>query len=166
MRVLIAAAALLLAFSVPAAAQYTTGGTIVVTPPTPSAGDSITVAVTGCDPTGGEVAVRIDGVDVGTATVGSDGTFTADFVVPQEAQGPVDVEALCDNGVLGSVITVQVADLPFQDGGAQLPRTGSNSTVVLLRAGVGLLGIGALFLIAVALKRDEYQAAHAGASHG
>ncbi len=166
MRVLIVAAALLVAFSVPAAAQYTDGGTIVVSPPTPAAGDVITVAVTGCDPGGGQVTVLIDGVDVGAASVGTDGAFTANFVVPQEAQGPVDVEAMCDNGVLGSVITVQVADLPFLEGGAQLPRTGSNSTIALLRVGVGLLGIGALFLIAVAIKRDEYEAAHAGAGYG
>ena len=84
---------------------YSPPGSITVTPPTPAPGDIITVTVEGCGSTSGIVDVFIDGVFVGTATV-EDGSFTQDFVVPLEAQGPVNVEVFCDDIVLASIIDV------------------------------------------------------------
>lgn len=168
MRLLILAAAALLAAvapaavpaaSAPAGAQgYDPPGTITVTPPTPEAGEAVTVAVTGCAPAPGAVDVLIDGVFVGRGQVDADGAFTADFIVPLEAAGEVSVDVRCDNGVLSSVIDVLIPALPFQedgDDGDTLPRTGADSTVPLAQLGAGLLGAGCLVLLAASRRRED-----------
>ncbi len=129
---------------------YSPPGQITVTPPSPAPGDTVTVAVEGCDPAPGTVDVFIDGVLVGTAEVGPDGSFVQDFVVPLEAQGAVPVDVVCDSGVLSSIVDVQVGPLPFQPDG--LPRTGSEAAT-LARVGAGLVGVGLVVLVAA--KRRE-----------
>ena len=142
---------------------YSPPGSITVTPPTPAPGDVITVTVEGCGSTSGTVDVFIDGVFVGTATV-EDGSFSQDFVVPLEAQGPVNVEVFCDDIVLASIIDVQVGTLPFQP--PDLPRTGSE-TATLARIGMGLVGVG-LVAVLGARRREQrvYEPVHVAPSGG
>lgn len=155
-----AACGLFCALAPTAAAQsagYAGEGTIVVTPPTPSPGDEITVTVTGCSPAPGEVDVLIDNVLVGRAQVDPDGSFQQDFVVPLESQGQVTVEVRCDTEVLASIVDVQVAPAPFQQD--NLPQTG-NETQPLLQAAAILIGLGFLFLV-VSRRDREPQGRHA-----
>ena len=141
---------------------YSPPGQITVTPPSPAPGDSVTVSVEGCQPAPGTVDVFIDGVLVGTAEVGSDGSFVADFVVPLEAQGAVPVDVDCDDEVLSTLIDVQVGPLPFQP--EDLPRTGSEAAT-LARVGTGLVGVGMVVLV-LAKRREaaETVPAHAAPS--
>lgn len=169
MKLLILVAAALLLLPAPAGAQgYNPPGTIVVTPARPvSPGELVRVTVTNCDPPpGGVVTVFIDGIDVGTATVGPGGGFSEEFAVPLEAEGDVTVSVQCDNGLLSTIITVVLPDLPFQDddpddpdvgdrGGDNLPRTGLSSTKPLARIGVGLMAFGALLVFIVSRRREE-----------
>lgn len=145
-------------------AGYTPKATIVVSPAAPSPGDDVTVTVTGCTPAPGEVDVRIDGVLVGQAQVGPDGSFVQDFTVPLEAQGPVPVEVDCDSEVLASIIDVRVGTLPFQP--QDLPRTGSDAQP-LLQVAAALVAIGVLF-IALGRRREtatQPQPRHAATPH-
>lgn len=169
MKLLILAAAALLLLPAPAGAQgYNPPGTIVVTPPNPEPGDLVRVTVTNCQgPPGSTVVVRIDGIEVGTATLGPTGEFSEEFPVPLESEGEVLVEVDCEQGVLSTIITVVIPDLPFQDptptpapgvgdrDQPNLPRTGSSSTMPLVRAGVSLLAIGTIILFVVAKRREE-----------
>ncbi len=157
---IIAVSVLLVLLAAPAAGQgYDPPGTIVVSPPNPFAGELVNVAVTGCEPARGQVDVLIDGVVVGQADVDASGSFSADFRVPLEAAGEVLVEVRCSNGVLASVIDVQVPDLPFQDdddkGPGLLPMTGTSSVRHLAQLGAALLGLGCLLVLAVARRRER-----------
>ena len=146
----------------PSPAGYNQDGTIVVTPPNPEAGDFVNVAVTGCQPAPGEVPVYIDGIYVGDAQVGPDGSFSQDFQVPDVPPGPVMVEVRCSNEVLGSMIEVQAAQPP---GGGQLPQTGTSSTGPLVQFGAGLLGVGVLLILLADRRNTDrtnpYHARHA-----
>lgn len=156
---MLAGAMLLVVSSTVAAAQYQPPPTLEVSPPNPRPGDPITVTISGCEPFGGEVPVFVDGVLVGKAELDDTGSFTGDFLVPDEAAGEVMVEVRCDNEVLGSIITVQTAELPFIDDdagdapGPNLPRTGANSAP-LAQAGLALIGVGAIFW-AISTRRHE-----------
>jgi hypothetical protein len=162
MKLLILATAFLLVATPPAAAQgYEPPGTITVTPPTPSPGEAVTVAVTGCTPAPGQVDVLIDEVIVGQADVGPDGSFTEDFLVPLDASGEVRVEVRCANEVLGSFVDVQTPDQPFRQGDS-LPRTGTSTTRPLVQVGMALLGLGCLAVLVADRSRrgDGYSPLH------
>lgn len=146
----------------PQTAGYTEEGSIVVTPPNPEPGDDVTVTVTGCSPAPGDVDVRIDGVIVGQAQVGPDGSFEQDFTVPLEAEGQVAVEVECESEVLSSIVDVQVGTLPFQP--QDLPRTGSE-TQPLLQLAAGLVGLGVLFLV-LGRRREQHEVVPAHAKTG
>ncbi len=168
---IIAAVVLPLLAAAPAAGQgYDPPGTIVVTPPTVAPGDLVNVAVTGCQPAPGQVDVVIDGIVVGQADVDASGSFSADFRVPLEAAGEVLVEVRCGNGVLSSVIDVQIPDLPFQDdgGGPPLPMTGAGAVRMLAQLGAALVGLGCLLVLLVSRRRsaDETAEEAVAARHG
>ena len=86
------------------------------------------------------------------------GGFVVDVVVPDAVGPTADVVAACDGGVLSSVITIDLGDLPFapdDEGGAPLPRTGSSSAGPLARLGAALLGVGALMVILAGRRRED-----------
>ena len=146
----------------PQTAGYTPEPSIVVSPPNPEPGDDITVTVTGCSPAPSDVDVRIDGVIVGQAQVGPDGSFEQNFRVPLEAQGQVAVEVECESEVLSSIVDVQVGTLPFQP--QDLPRTGSE-TQSLLQLAAALVAVGVFFVV-LGRRREQDPAVPAHAKVG
>ncbi len=168
MKLLITAAALVvLVLSINAAAagaQYKPPGTIVVIPSTPAPGGTVTVTVTGCEPAPGMVDVLIDDVLVGQASVGADGSFEEDFVVPLKSEGEVRIEVLCAGAVLSSVVDVRIPGVPSEPGAGTLPRTGANSTIPVAQAGAALLGVGVM-LVLFATRKQAPESRHALGAH-
>jgi hypothetical protein len=115
---------------------------------TVQAGDPVTVTGENCN-IGAEVTVTFGGVEVGTTTVGADGTFSLTFDVPAgTAAGTYAVEATgCGADVLGTTVTV--GPVAIGPPPAALPRTGSSSTEPLVRTGAVLLAAGAVLVYAV-----------------
>ena len=151
--------AALLALAGPASAgeEYTPPPGIEVDNDTPEPGDSVTITGEGCE-VGAEVSITLDGVEVATATIGEDGTFSATFDVPADAEpGDYEVQVIgCGTEVLSSIITVGGAVTTTSIGGAALPQTGSSSTEPLVRTGAVLVAAGGVLVYAV---RRRQQAA-------
>lgn len=162
MRLLTLVVAFLLIAPPTAIAQYATAPNLLVSPSNPAPGENVTVEITDCLPGGGPVDVLIDGVIVGQAELDANGNFVGDFPVPLEAGGSVQVQVTCNGEVLSAILNVETPDLPFQgddddDGGDQLPRTGSNGSVPLTQAGMALVGLGCALSV-IAKRRQDAEA--------
>lgn len=148
----------LVALAGPATAgeDYTPPPTIEVDDPNPGPGDSVTISGASCV-IGAEVSITLEGVEVATATVGADGTFSATFDIPADAApGDYLVQVIgCGTEVLGTTITVS-GPAPTPGGSGALPETGSSNTEPLVRTGAVLLAAGAVLVFAV---RRRHQAA-------
>lgn len=149
-------AALVLAISGTAHAQYGPG----TTPTTTTPGDiplvdvvrGETVDVRGDECAGGaSVTVTYDdGTVLGTFTADGDGTFVSTITIPTGSSlGEHLVTATCGDveqflrvNVLGEQITTPGGSAP----GGALPRTGSSNTAPLVGIGAGALVLGAAFL--------------------
>ena len=104
-------------------------------------GDSVTVYATGC-PAGVPVSFYLDGAPVASATTQVDGVASATFVVDVPA-GRHSVTNSCNNVSL----TLVVAEGAAADG-PPLSRTGSDTTLLLVRISAMALTIGGLLLLA------------------
>lgn len=173
--------ALVALVAAPASAQYPD---ITVSPGTVGPGGTVTVTGQGCSPgepvtislrpsaEDADRAIPAAGAVVATTTADENGDFSADFVIPADAQpGSYDVVVEC-GGITRVAGLVLVADdatpppstpAPTDPGGqgsnnggsgsGNLPGTGSNLNGYGL-LGAGLLTIGGLFLLGARNRRS------------
>ena len=94
--------------------------------------------------------------DLGTAQPAADGSYTKQVTIPSgTGPGSYEIQARCEgvlgNGVVRSVAITVVAAAAQQS--ATLPRTGSDVTMPLTAAGIGLIALGGLAVVAVRRRR-------------
>lgn len=153
----------LFAFGTAAQAQYGGGETVTVVQ-----GETISVTGDGCAPGATVTFAIIAGsfnADAGTATAGSDGSFTATITVPLATPvGAATATATCD-GPGGETVTkvlnlnVIAASTPTPINGGALPRTGSDNTQTLLGVGAGFLLLGGTLAVGARRTRRSTVAA-------
>lgn len=121
---------------------------ITVDKPSVNPGDTVTVSGQGCA-SGASVTIQLNGQTVATATAGQGGTFSVSFSVPAGTPaGTYQISAVnCAAQVLSTSITVAGAVTPTT-APSVLPRTGSDTTDTLVRAGVVLVTAGGLLAFA------------------
>ena len=128
--------------------NYAGSATITVQPAGPvSPGQEITVIGEGFPPNC-EVDITVNGVVVGTVTTSPTGTFTFGYTLGSNISGTVTIGAVAGG-------FVREVTLPVMTSGATttvpaagpLPRTGSD-TDWMVGAGIGLLAVGGLLLLA------------------
>lgn len=136
-----------------AGAQYQPGQPgLVLIPSTVTIGGSVTATGFGCRP-GQTVVLTIDGTTVATTVAKDDstGSFEATFTAPG-TPGNYTVVATCGLTIVSSILTV-IAN-PTTTVASTLPRTGSDdSTLALARAGLVLVVVGGLVVLAVRRRR-------------
>lgn len=147
-----------ISFAPAAFAQYQPGTPgLVLTPSTTTPGATVDAIGFGC-PKGATVVLSIDGTTVGTTKARTDdrGSFDGTFPAPQTA-GTYTVTATCGSTIVSSILTVLATPTtpPTTVVIAQLPITGSNSTLFLVRVGLLLIGAGGLAVLAVRRKRES-----------
>jgi hypothetical protein len=132
--------------------------TIAASDTTPCPGGATTITGEGFD-AGSTVQLTLDGTtSLGSATVGDDGTFSVEVTIPETTATGEHTVSATGTGIdaaITATLEVVSCEAPATTttvvGGA-LPRTGSNSTMPLVRAGLALTAIGGV-LLAVAAKR-------------
>jgi LPXTG-motif cell wall-anchored protein len=172
-RIVVLAVALVALMAAPAMAQQypPSENLITVSDSTPCPGQAVTVAAQ-TFAAGGAVTVKLGDAVVGTPTADANGKISLEVTVPAgQAQGAVAVTATgpgTDDApqltVTASVDVVACneappATVPGGGGGSaggspDLPKTGSDSTMTLVRVGVALAAAGGL-LLAVSTKRRK-----------
>lgn len=171
MRKTITILALILAafFIAPGAATAGTYGPeedATVSDSNPAPGEPFTFSASGFEP-GSEVTIAVNtddatvtpaGVTAQTVTASSSGVATAVITIDVEGTYTISASGIgADGQPLTVSETVVVGDGTagsgvVSDGGAALPRTGSDSVAAQLWAGVGLIGVGAA-LVALTVSR-------------
>jgi LPXTG-motif cell wall-anchored protein len=173
-RMVVLAMALVALMATPAMAQQypPNENLITVSDTTPCPGQSVTITAQTFT-AGGAVTVKIGGAVVGTPTADANGKVSLDATIPAgQAQGAVQVTATGPAGADTPTLTVNAAvdivacnetpatTAPAGGGGAggggDLPRTGSDSTMTLVRVGVAMAAVGGL-LLAVSSKRRKHR---------
>jgi LPXTG-motif cell wall-anchored protein len=173
-RILVATAAMLLAFgAAPAGAQSSNASPCA--PGGPGAnqypprdcgvggnrsqvrpGEAITV--TGQCPQGTQtVSFDLDpgNVNLGTATPDAQGNYSRDVTIPTGTRpGQYTIEATCEGVAGAGVVRSFAVQILGAVAGGTLPRTGDSSTVPLLAAGAGLVATGAVAVLAVRRRRS------------
>jgi LPXTG-motif cell wall-anchored protein len=166
-RMAVLAVAFVALMAAPAVAQqYPPGENLItVSDTTPCPGQAVTIAAQ-TFAAGGAVTVKLGDTVVGTPTADADGKVSVEATVPAgQAQGAVQVSAtgpgtddepsLTVNAAV-EVVACNEAPPPTTPsgggGGSDLPKTGSDSTMTLVRVGVALAAAGGL-LLAVSTKR-------------
>jgi LPXTG-motif cell wall-anchored protein len=159
-RGLVLLAVVLCAFSfAPAAhAQYQPGTPgIVLTPSTTTPFEPVTAIGFGC-PKGSTVVITIDGERVGQTTTKDDerGSFETKFPAPG-TPGTYTVTATCGSTLVSSILTVIATPTTPTTviTTVELPITGSDSTMFLVRAGLLLIAVGGLTVLAVRRRRES-----------
>ncbi|MGH9213812.1 MAG: hypothetical protein ACRD2C_24535 [Acidimicrobiales bacterium] len=144
-----------------AAQQYPPDvNSVTVSDTTPCPGDVVTVSGTVAGEgfeEGTTVVVTLDGAtQLGTPSVGADGTFSLDVTIPADLTGEHTIVATGTGSDVSLSATFEVGDCDATTttvaAGGSLPRTGSNSTMPLVRAGLALAAVGGV-LLAIAAKR-------------
>jgi hexosaminidase len=163
----------------PAAAQQypPAENLITVSDTTPCPGGPVTITAKTFTP-GSTVDIALDGAPLATATAGDDGVVTVEATVPETTalgahnitatgmggdQSPLHLTASVD--VVSCDETAPPTTAPAAGGGGggdDLPRTGSDTTMTLVRVGLALAALGGV-LLAVATKRRRRRAVHAPA---
>jgi LPXTG-motif cell wall-anchored protein len=168
-RILVLAVALVGFMAAPAMAQqYPPGENLITVSDTaPCPGDAVSVSAKTFQ-AGGAVTVKLDDSVVGTPTADANGVVELRITIPAgQAQGAVAITAT-GPGADGEVALTASVDVTACNetpattvpaggggaggGGSDLPRTGSDSTMTLVRVGVAMAAIGGV-LLAVASKR-------------
>lgn len=132
--------------------------TISASDTTPCPGGATTITGTGFEP-GTVVTLTLDDTtSLGTPTAGEDGTISIEVVIPTTtATGTHTIKATgtgIDAAITATINVVACEEAPTTTvaAGGDLPRTGSNSTMTMVRTGLALAAIGGV-LLAVAAKR-------------
>jgi LPXTG-motif cell wall-anchored protein len=167
-RIVVLAVALVALMAAPAAAQqYPPGDNLItVSDTSPCPGQSVTISAQ-TFAAGGAVTVKIGDAVVGTPTADASGKVSVEATIPAgQQQGPVQVSATGPGADDSPQLTVNAAvdvvacnETPppttpggGAGGGSDLPKTGSDTTMTLVRVGVALAAVGGL-LLAVSTKR-------------
>lgn len=172
-RIVVLAVALVALMAAPAAAQqYPPDENIItVSDTSPCPGQTVTVTAQAFF-AGSTVDFRLNGQDPAVAhgTADANGKVTVELTIPAgQAQGPLEIKAQGsefgnERGYLELNAAVDVAacnETPPTTapgggggggGGSDLPKTGSDTTMTLVRVGVALAAVGGL-LLAVSTKR-------------
>jgi LPXTG-motif cell wall-anchored protein len=91
--------------------------------------------------------------DLGSATPDANGNYTKEVTIPAGTRpGNYRIEARCE-GVLGAGVVRSVAITVV--GAAALPRTGDSSAMPLTGAGIALVVMGGLAVLAVRRRREH-----------
>lgn len=130
--------------SVSGALSYTPPA--IETKPVTEPNGSMTLNGTGFIP-GATVEISIDGEPIGSTTVRPDGSFSFNFTAPPNV-GPYQISATDGTNDLTTTFRVETGG-GGGGGGGGLPYTGTSSTPWLIRVGVGLLAVGAVFVALV-----------------
>jgi LPXTG-motif cell wall-anchored protein len=156
-RVLLTAAAVVTVSGVwaaPAGAGGNYGGcSATVSDSTPSAGQLVTVSGSGASD-GGSVSATLDEEQIGTGTADSQGDFSFEATIPSDASGTETLAVSCGTGNGVFPLTITVAGAEESSDAADLPSTGSSSTVPMALVGLGALA-GGTVLVGVARKRSH-----------
>ena len=156
---LVAVLSIVLMTSAVEAQVYPTQPTVTVDTPAVVQGENVTISGTGWDPACA-VILSYNPV-IGEATVNPDGTFTFVWNTAGVPVGPqtVTVTQPCSGQSLQVEVTVlapgssTTPTSPTTTG--TLPRTGTDSTGMLLRGGLVLLALGGLALLAGRRMRND-----------
>lgn len=150
----------LLAFSTAASAQYQTQPTVTVDRPVVVQGESVTISGADWDPAC-NVVLSYNPV-IGEAAVDADGNFSYVWDTTGVPNGvhTVTISQPCSDQTLQVQVSVVAPGSSVTPGvtpgtTGTLPRTGSDSTGMLLRGGLVLLAIGGLALLAGRRWRNE-----------
>jgi LPXTG-motif cell wall-anchored protein len=167
-RMLVLAVAVVGLMATPAMAQqYPPGENLITVSDTaPCPGDAVSVSAKTFQ-AGAAVTVKLGDTVVGTPAAGANGVVELEITIPAgQAQGAVAVTAT-GPGADGAVSLTASVDVTACNespattvpagggggaGGGDLPRTGSDGTMTLVRVGVALAALGGV-LLAVASKR-------------
>jgi LPXTG-motif cell wall-anchored protein len=166
-RIVVLAVAFVALMAAPAMAQQypPSENLITVSDTSPCPGQDVTVTAQTFAP-GGAVTVKLGDTVVGTPTADADGKVSLGVTIPAgQALAPVQVSAtgpgtddtpqLTVNAAV-EIVACNEAPPPTTPGGggggSDLPKTGSDSTMTLVRVGVALAAAGGL-LLAVSTKR-------------
>jgi LPXTG-motif cell wall-anchored protein len=146
-----------ISFAPAAFAQYQPGTPgLVLTPSTTTPGGMVTAIGFGC-PKGSTVILNIDGTKVGQTVAKKDerGSFETQFPAPT-TPGTYTVTANCGSTIVSSILNVVATPttLAVVTTTAELPITGSDSTLFLVRLGLVLIGAGGLTVLAVRRQRE------------
>ncbi len=138
-------------------AQYVPGqpGFIIDPDTMPEGGGTANASGVGCEP-GSNAVFTINGQSVGTTTASSDpdGRFATVLQIPSSlGPGEYTVVVTCGSVTMtnGLTITAVPTSTPSQ-GGSSLPRTGTNS-MMLVKIGLALGVVGGLFVLGARKKR-------------
>lgn len=164
-RIMVLAVAAVGVMAVPAAAQQypPNVNSVTISDTTPCPGDAVTISgtVTATDfEPGSTVVVTLDGgTQLGTPTVGADGTFSLGVTIPADLEGEHTIQATGTGSGVTLTASFEVnsceatTTTAVAAPGGSLPRTGSSdSTMTLVRVGLALAAVGGV-LLAVAAKR-------------
>lgn len=141
----------LMGMSTAGAQTYPGEATLTLSQPTVPQGGSFSATMTGCAP--GEsirFVLTSDPIEMGTVVAGPTGTGTVVFTVPTDYQtGPHTVTSTCGTQVLTANIEVlaRAVTPSTRPSSTPLPVTGSD-TDLFVRAGVSLVAVGGLLVVA------------------
>lgn len=133
--------------------------TIAASDTTPCPGGATTITGEGFEPSSTVTLTLDDTIELGTPTADDEGKISLDVTIPETtATGQHTVKATgagIDAAITASLNVVSCDAVPpttAPAGGGDLPRTGSDSTMTMVRVGLALAAVGGV-LLAVAAKR-------------
>lgn len=155
-RLIVLSAALLMVFASAAHAQYVPGQPGFILDPNQvlEGGATTTASGVGCPPST-NVVFTIDGVQVGTTVSrpDPDGSFDATLSIPASfAPGEYTVVATCGNVRMTNTLTITAVPTSEPTSATTLPRTGSDS-MLLVRIGLALAATGGLLVLGTQKRR-------------
>jgi LPXTG-motif cell wall-anchored protein len=159
---LIALSAALLISAGPSHAQsddYAAQCAIQVSPTTAQPGSTVTVTGTNFPTSPATVPIKIGSQQVGTAHIGSNGSFSDPATIPAGLSGSQTISVACaSTGVdATTAVNVQAATQPNPPG-APLARTGSDTQPLVL-AGLGAVAVGTALVLTARRRRASRTAA-------
>jgi hypothetical protein len=158
--VVFAVAAIALAAAPAAAQQYPpTQKSITASDTTPCPGGATTITGQGFE-AGTAVTLTLDGsTSLGNPTAGADGAFSIGVTIPSSTATGSHTVTATGTGADTASVTATLNVVSCEETttttivpGVSLPRTGSSSTMPLVRAGLALTALGGV-LLAIAAKR-------------
>ena len=143
---------------------------LAVNPPNPAAGTNVTVSGTAAS-ANADIAILLLGSPdqfLNSGKTGADRKFAVDVKIPAGATGTIKLQAVqfgthADDGCSSQVASLDIAKPAVTPPATEpLARTGTNSTMPLVRLGFGLLAAGGMAIF-VSRRRKHSVRAHASA---